>query len=160
VFPLTNRGSPAPGRWLPVSRDTGRGLPARAGGIGGDHRVPQIHVAEQRLDLGDLGGVVRDPNLPDDNLLPVVHGGEQLDLAIQDPAQSFAVNRDRGQQPVQSARVCQLPEPAVNQVVQEVRADRLDERAEPGLAGGEIRRSSGYGFPPSRAVTSCGRSAT
>jgi hypothetical protein len=121
------------------------------GGVGGHDRVPQVHVPEQLFYLGDLGGVIGDPDLADDHLLAVEHRGEELDLAVQDPAQPLAVDRDRGQQPVQPARVRQVPQPAADQVVQEVRPDRLDERADPGLAGGDD--------PPAQRVRDPAKSA-
>jgi hypothetical protein len=78
-----------------------------------------------------LRSVVRDPGLPDDHLLVVQHRGEELDLAVQDAAQPLAVDRDRGQRLVQPARVRQGAEPPAGEVVQQVRADRLDEGADP-----------------------------
>jgi hypothetical protein len=67
----------------------------------------------------------------------VQHRGEELALAVQDAAQPLAVDRDRGQRLVQPARVRQGAEPPAGEVVQQVRADRLDEGADPGLAGGD-----------------------
>jgi hypothetical protein len=125
-----------PSAVLFLSRDVLRGLAAGMGGVGGDDRVLQVHVPEQFLHLGDPRGVVRDPDLPDDHLLVVQHRGEELDLAVQDAAQPLAVDRDRGQRLVQPARVRQGAEPPAGEVVQQVRADRLDEGADPGLAGG------------------------
>jgi hypothetical protein len=66
----------------------------------------------------------------------VQHRGEELDLAVQDAAQPLAVDRDRGQRLVQPARVRQGAQPAADEVVEEVRADGLDQGPDPGLAGG------------------------
>ena len=107
------------------------------GRVGGDHRVLQVHGLQQLPDLGDLGGVIRDPVLGDDHLLLVQHRGEQLDLAVQDAAQPLAVDGDRGQQPVQPPGIRQLAQPAADDLVQEVRADRVDQGADPRLAWGD-----------------------
>jgi hypothetical protein len=40
-------------------------------GIGGDDRACQLHAGQQFPDLGDLGGAVRHPDLPDDCLLHI-----------------------------------------------------------------------------------------
>jgi hypothetical protein len=88
--------------------DVLRGLPAGVGGVGGDHRPAKLHVAEQGLHLGDLGGAVRDPDLPDDHLSLAEHCGEQLDLPVQHAAQPLAVDRDRGRRP----RGSSAPRPA------------------------------------------------
>ncbi len=48
--------------------------------VGGDHGVGQIDPVEQVGDLGDLGGVLRDGDLGDDDLLLVEPGGEELDV--------------------------------------------------------------------------------
>ena len=79
--------------------DVVRGVPLRVDGVGGDHRAVEVHVLQQLFDLGGLGGLVRDPVLGDDGLLLVQHGGEQLDLPVQYPAEPLAVDRDRGSSP-------------------------------------------------------------
>jgi hypothetical protein len=115
------------------------------GGVGGDDRVPQVHAVEQGLHLGGLGGVVGDPDLGDDRFLLVEHGGEELDLAVQDAAQPLPVDRDRGQQAVQLPRVCQVAQPAAEDLVQDLRVDEVQQRPDPGLAGGDD--------PPQQRVT-------
>jgi len=62
------------------------------------------------------------------------HRGEQLDLPVQDPAQPLAVDRDRGQQPVQAAGVRQVPQPAAGDLVQDARVNGVDQGPDPGLA--------------------------
>jgi hypothetical protein len=65
------------------------------------------------------------------------HGGEQFRLPVQDSPQPFPVDRDRGQQPVQAAGVRQVAEPAADDLVQDVRADEVEQRPDPGLARGD-----------------------
>jgi hypothetical protein len=55
--------------------------------------------------------------LGDRGLLLVQHRGEQLDLAVDDAAQPFPVDRDRGEQAVEAAGVRQAAQPAADQVV-------------------------------------------
>jgi hypothetical protein len=87
------------------------------GGIGGDDRVPQVNGVQQLPDLGGLGGLVRDSVLGDDDLVFLQHRGEQLDLAVGDAAQPFPVDRDRGEQPIESPGVREIAQPAADQVV-------------------------------------------
>jgi hypothetical protein len=102
---------------FPLSGDVLPGLPLRVDRVGGDDRVSQVDAVQQFPDLRCLGGLVRDPVLGDDDLLLVQHRGEQLDLAVQDAAEPFPVDRDRGQRPVQAAGVRQGAKPAADQVV-------------------------------------------
>ena len=104
------------------------------GGVGGDDGVLQVHVVEEGLDLGGLGGVVGYPDLGDDRLRLVEHGGEQLDLPVEDAAQPLAVDRDRGRRPVQPAGVREVAQPAAEDLVQDSGVDEVQERADPGLA--------------------------
>ncbi len=104
------------------------------GGIAGDHRVVQVNGVQQFSDLGGLGRLVRDPVLGDHHLLLVQHRGEQLDLPVRHAPQPFAVDRDRGQQPVHPARVRHRAQPAADQLVQLLGADALDQGADPLLA--------------------------
>ncbi len=117
--------------------DVLRGLPLGVGCVGGDHRVLQVHGLQQLPDLGGLGGLVRDPVLGDHGFLFVQHRGEQLDLPVRDAAQPFPVDRDRGQQVIQAARVCQGAQPAADQVIEGVRSDGMDQGADPLLAGSD-----------------------
>jgi hypothetical protein len=114
--------------------DVFRGLVLGVGGVGGDHGVLQVHVLQQFLYLGGFGGLVRDPVLGDHDLFFVQHGGEQLDLAVRDTAEPFSVDRDRGQQVIQPARVRQGAQPVPDQVVQDVSASGVDQGADPRLA--------------------------
>jgi hypothetical protein len=73
--------------------------------------------------------------LRDDGLLLLQHGGEQLHLAVRDPAQPLAVDGDRGQHAVQAVGVRQVPQPAAGNLVQDLRADRVDQGPDSRLAG-------------------------
>jgi len=75
--------------------------------------------------------------LGDDGLLLVQHRGEQLDLAVQHPAEPLAVDRDRGQQAVQFPRVREIAEPAAEDVVEDLGVDEVQQRPDPGLARGD-----------------------
>ena len=101
-----------------AARDVLRGLALGVGSVGGDDRAFQVHGLQQLLDLGGLGCLVGDPVLGDDHLLLVQHRGEQLDLPVADAAQPFPVDRDRGQQVLQPARVRQGAQPAAGELVQ------------------------------------------
>jgi len=50
------------------------------GGVGGDDLIGQVNRVEQGRYAGDLGGVFRDGDLRDDDLLLVGQRGEQLDV--------------------------------------------------------------------------------
>jgi hypothetical protein len=52
-------------------------------------------------------------------------------------SQPLPVDRVRRQRPVRPARVRQVPQPAADQAIEEVRADGLDQGADPGLARGD-----------------------
>ena len=75
--------------------------------------------------------------LGDHHLFFLEHRCEQLDLAVRDAAQPFPVDRDRGQQPVQPACVRQGAQPAAGQVIEDIRADDVDQGADPLLARGD-----------------------
>jgi hypothetical protein len=122
---------------LLAAGDVVRGLALGVGRVGGDYGVVQVHAGQQLFDLGGLGGLVRDPDLPDDHLFLLQHRGEQLDLAVGDAAQPFPVDRDRGQQPVQAAGIRQGAQPAADDLVEDVRADGVDQGADPRLARGD-----------------------
>ena len=93
--------------------DVGGGLALGVGGVAGDDGAVQVHRVQQVLDLGDLVGVLGDGVLGDDDLLLVQHRGEQLDLLpVADAAQPFAVDRDRGQQPLQPPASASAAQPA------------------------------------------------
>jgi len=59
--------APARGRAGDVLRRGGAGMD----GIDGDDRACQLHAGQQFPDLGDLGGAVWHPDLPDDCLPPI-----------------------------------------------------------------------------------------
>jgi hypothetical protein len=142
-----------------LAGDAVRGLPLRVGGVGGDHRAFQVHGLQQLLQLGGLGGLVRDPVLRDHDLVLVQHRGEQLDLAIGDAAQPFPVDRDRVSSPPcrpVSARARSHPPMSSSSISAPMAWMRVRTRFS---LGAMIRRSSGCGFPPSLARISCGRSA-
>lgn len=120
-----------------LSRDVLRGLVLRVDGVGGDDGAVEVDVLQQGPDLGGLGGVVRDPVLGDDCLVLVQQGGEQLDLPVQDAAEPFAVDRDRGQQPVQFSLVREVAEPAAEDVVEDRGVEEVEQGPDPGLARGD-----------------------
>jgi len=116
-------------------------------GVGGDHCVLQVHGLQQFLYLGDLGRVIRDPVLGDDDLLLVQHRGKQLDLAVQHAAEPFPVDRDGGRQAARLAGVRQVTQPAPGDLVEAVRADGVDQRADPRLARGDDPPQQRMRFP-------------
>ena len=118
--------------------DVARGAVLGVRGVPGDHRVLQVYGVQEFFDLGDLVGVLRDGVLGDDDFLLVQHRGEQFHLLpVADPAQPFAVDRDRGQQPLQLPRVRQRPQPPAGELVQLRRVDLLQQGTDPFLAGGD-----------------------
>jgi hypothetical protein len=108
-------------------------------GVSGDHGTGQVHRVQQLPDLRDLVGLVGDPPLRDDHLLLVQQRGEQLDLPVRYPAQPLAVDRDRGQQPLQPAGLSQRAQPAADELIEGVRVQVLDQGAQPRLAGRDDR---------------------
>ena len=63
-------------------------------------------------------------------------GGEQLDLPVQHPAEPLAVDRDRGQQPVQAAGIREVAQPPAGNLIQDLGAGEVEQRPDPGLALG------------------------
>ena len=94
------------------------------GVAGHDHARQVGEGLQQRLEAGDLAGLLAYVELGQDQAGEVVAGGEQMDLAARGPgrsAQGLAVNRHRVQLTVgPSAPVCQ---PAAHRPVQRVAVD-------------------------------------
>jgi hypothetical protein len=57
----------------------------------------------------------------------VQHRGEQLDLPVRDAAQPLAIDRDRGQQRLQSPGSSQCAQPAADDLIQPAGVQPLDE---------------------------------
>jgi hypothetical protein len=142
-----------------IPGDVFRSVALGVGSIGGDHRASQVHAAEQVADLGDLVGIVRDAMLGDDQAVAVQHRGEQLDLPVCDAAQPLAIDPYRRQGLLKAACGGDGGQPAAAEQVQPGRVQGLQQRADPLLAGAMVCLRSGYSLLPSRASTSCGRSA-
>ena len=117
--------------------DVVRGVPLRVDGLGGDHRAVEVRVLQQLFELGGLGGLVRDPVLGDDGLLLVQHGGKQLDMPVQHPAEPLAVDRDSGQQAAQATGGREAAQPPAGNLVQDLGVDEAEQRPDPGLAWGD-----------------------